>query len=57
MKGHWDNAKGKLEEQEAIRVRLEQRLQGLEECTKNEMTLFDLQSGRITVMQGTLKDL
>ena len=33
MKGHWDNAKGKLEEQEkeleAVRAQLEQRLQRL----------------------------
>ena len=45
VKGHWDNAKGKLEEQEkeleAIRAQLEQRLQGLEECTKNEKTLLE----------------
>ena len=44
-KGHWDNAKGKLEEQEkeleAVRAQLEQRLQGLEECTKNEKTLLE----------------
>ena len=45
MKGHWDNAKGKLEEQEkeleAVRAQLEQRLQGLEKCTKNEKTLLE----------------
>ena len=61
VKGHWDNAKGKLEEQEkeleAVRAQLEQRLQGLEECTKNEKTLLESQSGRIDVMQGTLQDL
>ena len=60
-KRHWDNAKGKLEEQEkeleAVRTQLEQRLQGLEECTKNEKTLLEWQSRRIDVMQGTLQDL
>ena len=45
VKGHWDNAKRKLEEQEkeleAVRAEFEQRLQGLEECTKNEKTLLE----------------
>ena len=61
VKEHWDNAQGKLEEQEkeleAVRAQSEQRLQGLEECTKNEKTLLESQSGRIDVMQGTLQDL
>ena len=36
---------------------MEQRLQGLEECTKNEKALLESRSGRIEVMQGTLQDL
>ena len=45
VKGHWGDAKGKMEEQEEewedVRAQLEQRLQGLEECTKNEKTLLE----------------
>ena len=36
---------------------MEQTLQGLEECTKNEKTLLESQSGQIDAMQGTLEDL
>ena len=61
VKGHWGNAKRKLEEQEkeleAARSQLEQKLQGLEKGTKNEKTLLESQSRRIDVMQGTLQDL
>ena len=53
VKRHWDDAEGKLEEQEkeleAIWAQLEQKFQGLEECTENEKTLLESQSKRIDV--------